>query len=184
MEENELADRAAKEATGWRKVKKKNGKSIEIDTSYTSSSTHLPFLRSAVKTYLKKKLFAELKDDWHKETRGRILYKIASQSSKKVFHLHDKLPKWISSLMVQMRTGKISLRKFLYERNVPNIEDTEYACREGGETVRHVLTECSQFSKLRKIIWADKVRKARFNWIDLHSILTTPIFLKKVAEFM
>lgn len=184
VEGNELADRAAKEATEWRKVKKRNGKSIEIDTSHTSSSPHLPLLRSAVKTYLKEKLFAEWEDDWHKKTRGHTLYKIAPQPSRKVLHLHDKLPKWISSLMVQMRTGKIGLRKFLYERNVPDIEDTECACGEGEETVRHVLTECSQFSELRKIMWADEVRKARFNWIDLRSILTTPAFLKKAAEFM
>lgn len=35
VEGNELANSAAKEATGWRKVKKRNGKSTEIDTSHT-----------------------------------------------------------------------------------------------------------------------------------------------------
>ena len=86
--------------------------------------------------------------------------------------------------MVQMRTGKIDLRKFLYERNVPDIEDTECACGEGEETVRHVLTECSQFSELKRIIWADKVKKAWYNWIDLRPTLTTPAYLKKATEFM
>ena len=138
---NELADRAAKEATGWRKVKRRNGKSIEIDTSHTSPSPNLPHLRSAVRVSLAEKLFAEWEDDWHKETRGRTLFKIAPKPSRKVLHLHDKLPEWISSLMVQMRTGKIGLRKFLYERNVPDIGDTVCACGEGEETVRHVLTE-------------------------------------------
>ena len=184
MQGNELADCAAKEATGWRKVKKRNGKSIEIDTSHTSPSPSLPFLRSAVKASLKKKLYAEWEGDWHKETRGRTLYKIMPKPSRKVLHLHDKLPKWTSSLMIQMKTGKIGLRKFLYERNVPDIEDTECACGEGEETLRHVLTECSQFSELRRIIWADEVKKARYNWIDLRSILTTPAHLKKAAEFM
>lgn len=62
-----------------------------------------------------------------------------------------------------MRTGKIGLRKFLYERNVPDIKDTKCACGEGGETVRDVLIECSQFSELRKIMWADEAKKAKFN---------------------
>ena len=181
---NERADSAAKEAKGWRKVKRRNGKLIEIDTSHTSPSPNLPYLRSAVKASLTEKLHAEWEDDWHKETKGRTLYKIAPKPSRKVLHLHNKLPKWTSSLMVQMRTGKIGLRKFLYERNVPDISNTECACGEGEETVRHVLTECSQFSELRKITWADEVKKARYNWIDLRSILTTSAYLKKAVEFM
>lgn len=34
---NELADMAAKEATGWRKLKKRNDKLCEIDTNRTKS---------------------------------------------------------------------------------------------------------------------------------------------------
>lgn len=40
-----------------------------------------------------------------------------------------------------MRTGKKNLRKFFYEQNVPDIEDTKYAYGEEKEIVRHVLTE-------------------------------------------
>lgn len=58
-----MADRAAKEATGWRKVKRRNGKSIEIDTSHTSPAPDLPFLRTAVKTSLAERLYAEWEDD-------------------------------------------------------------------------------------------------------------------------
>lgn len=102
-----MADQAAKEATGWRKVKRRNGKLVEINTNHTSPSPSLPFLRTAVKASLAEKLYAEWEYDWHKEVRRRTLYKIAPTLSKKVLHLHDKLPKWVSSLMVQMRTGKI-----------------------------------------------------------------------------
>lgn len=56
---NELADQAAKEAIRWKKVKKRNGKSIEIDPSHTLPSLNLPLLRSAVKTYLGEKLFVK-----------------------------------------------------------------------------------------------------------------------------
>lgn len=178
---NELADRAAKEATGWRKVMRRKGKLIEINISHTSPSPKLPFLRTAVKASLAERLFAKWDDDRHREVWGRTLYKIAPTPSRKVLHLHDKLPKWISSLMVQMRTGKIGLKKILYVRKVPDVDDTECKCGEGEETVRHVLTECSQFGGLRRMAWADEVRKARYNWIDLHTILTTPAYLKKAA---
>ena len=127
---------------------------------------NLPFLRTAVKASLAEKLYAEWEDDWRREVRGRTLYKIAPTPSRQVLHLHEKMPKWVSSLM---RTGKIGLKSFLYERNVPSIEDTECACGEGEESVRHILTECSQFGVMRRTLWADEVRKARYNWIDLRT---------------
>ncbi len=57
IEGNELADVAAKEATGWWKVKKRNGKLCEIDTNYTAIQIPLPFLKSAGKAHLTKFLF-------------------------------------------------------------------------------------------------------------------------------
>ena len=86
--------------------------------------------------------------------------------STKVLHLHDNLPMWISSFMVQMRTGKIGLKKFLYERNVPDIDDTKCACGEGEETVWHVLAEWSHSGELRRTTWADEVRRARYIQLD------------------
>ncbi len=48
-------------------------------------------------------------------------------------------------MMVRMKRGKIGLKKFLYEQNVPSIEDMECKCKEGEELVRNILTEYSQF---------------------------------------
>ena len=180
----ELAGVAAKEATGWRMVKKRNGKFCEIDTNHTAHQTPLPFLRSAAKAHLTKLLYEKWGEEWRNESRGRALFKIAPSPTRKVLHIHDKLPKWVSSLMVQMRTGKIGLRKFLYERKVPNVEDARCGCRRGEETVRHVLTECPRFKEMRRTMWAREVRKARLNWIDLRTILTTPAYVKKAALFM
>ncbi len=50
--------------------------------------------------------------------------------------------------------------------------------------MRHLLTEFTQFKKMRKTMWAREVRKTRLNWIDLHTILTTPAYVKKAALFM
>ena len=86
--------------------------------------------------------------------------------------------------MIQMRTGKIGLRKFLYERKVPGVEDARCGCKRGEETVRHVLTEGPRFKEMRRTLWAREVRKARLNWIDLRTILVNPIYAKKAALFM
>ena len=80
--------------------------------------------------------------------------------------------------------GQNKPEKVFYERNVPNIEDTECACGEGEETVRHILTELAQFGEMSRTLWADEVREAKYNWNDLRTILTTPTYLKKAAGFM
>ena len=123
-------------------------------------------------------------EEWRDETRGRALSKIAPSPTRKVLHIHEKLPKWVSSLMVQIRTGKIGLRRFLHERNVPEVKDERCGCRRGEETVRHVLTECTRYKEMRRSMWAREVRKARLNWIHLRTILTTPAYVKKTALFM
>ena len=184
IERNELADVAAKEATGWRKVKRRNGKLREIDTNHTAPQIPLPFLRSAGKAHLSKLLFEKWEEEWQNEKKGRALFKIAPSPTRKVLHIHGKLPKWVSSLIVQMRTGKIGLRKFLHERNVPEVKDARCGCKRGEETVRHVLTECTRFKEIRRTMWAREVRKARLNWIDLRTILTTPAYVKRAALFM
>ena len=179
-----MADKAAKEATVWRKVKTRNGKSVEIHTNHTSTSSNLLFLRAAVKAFLAENLYAEREDDWHREARSRTLYKIVPKPSRKMLYLHDKLLKRISSLMVQMRRCKIGLKKFLYEWNLPSTEDTECTFREREESVRQILTKCSHFGVMKRTIWADEVRKANCNWIDVRIILTTPAYLKKAEVLM
>ena len=97
---NELADVAAKEVTGLRKMKKRNGKFCEIDTNYTAHQTLLPFLKSAAKAHVTKLFNNKWGKKWHHRTRGRALFKIALLLTRKILHIHDKLSKWVSSLMV------------------------------------------------------------------------------------
>lgn len=175
---------AAKEATGWKKVKKRNGKFYKIDTSHTAFQTLLPFLRSVAKTHLTKLLYEKWGEEWHNKTKGHAFFKIAPSPTRKVLHIHDKLPRWVSSLMVQIKKEKIGPWKFLYECKVPNVEDVRYECRRGEVTVRHVLTECPRFKKMRRTMWAKEVRKARLNWIDLRTIFITPAYVKKAALFI
>jgi hypothetical protein len=56
--------------------------------------------------------------------------------------LHDGLHTAESSLLVQMRIGKIGLLAFLFERRVPDVMTPACACGDGRETARHVAAYC------------------------------------------
>ncbi len=49
---------------------------------------------------------------------GRELQKLVQEPYRTV---HSELPKSLSLLLIQMRTGKIDLRKYLLGRKVPEI---------------------------------------------------------------
>jgi len=55
----------------------------------------------------------------------------------------------MSSLLVQLRTGKIGFNAFLYARKVPTVLSPRCPCDTGAMTVRHVLLACPTWSVLR-----------------------------------
>jgi len=59
-----------------------------------------------------------------------------------VLSLHKSLQKAESALLVQARTGKIGLGKFLHNRKVPGFETAQCRCRAGFETPRHIVLYC------------------------------------------
>ncbi len=185
---NETAVKAAKEATGWR-VKKTRREGIrELDTSSTAAQTPLvKELVSAKAAILRKRVLAEWKDKWSKETRGRELYKLEPEPKSNIVKLHVELCKELSSLVIQMRTGKIGIRQFLYERKVPGIEDGRCECRQRNQTVKHVLLNCRRYNTERQGLWAEESRKAQQKGgrnLDIVRILTEATSAKKAAIFM
>ena len=87
---------------------------------------------------------------WRMETRGRVCYRYTPKPTHKVLRLHENRSKRHSSLLIQMRTEKIGLRDFLYQRGVPEITDPQCEYGEGRQTVMHVLTRCRRFNDLRR----------------------------------
>jgi hypothetical protein len=59
-----------------------------------------------------------------------------------VLSLHKSLQKAESALLVQARTGKIGLGKFLHDRKVPGFETAKCRCGAGFETPRHMVLYC------------------------------------------
>jgi hypothetical protein len=57
--------------------------------------------------------------------------------------LHDGLRKEESALLVQMRTGKVGLRSFLFHRQVPEVITPICRCGQGEETPAHIAAYCT-----------------------------------------
>ena len=52
-------------------------------------------------------------------------------------------------MLVQMRTGKIGLRAFLYGRRLPDVESPLYQCGIGDETPLYLATACPSTEQQR-----------------------------------
>ncbi|KAI3545670.1 zinc knuckle [Colletotrichum abscissum] len=139
---NEAADIAAKEATGWRP---------DGQTGPRADKPRALFkLRSTVKTWSHKETHHVWQTNWETETRGRTSFRLTPKPTKKVLGLHEGLSKRQSALLVQMRTEKIGLQDFLFNRRVPGITNANCPCREGRQTVSHILLRCRRFRQLRR----------------------------------
>lgn len=116
---------------------------------------------------------------WRTESKGRATYRYATIPSKTVLKLHEGLSKSQSSLLIQLRTEKISLRDFLFHRGVPNILSLACSCREGRQTVRHVLLVCRRFKDLRERELGNESRTT-----DLRTLLTKRKLAIKAIRFV
>jgi hypothetical protein len=54
-----------------------------------------------------------------------------------------------STLLTQLRTGKIGFKHFLSERRVPGVESPACDCIQGDMTVEHVLLKCRKWQTER-----------------------------------
>src|SRR3954469_22266949 len=62
---------------------------------------------------------------------------------------HQHLRKHESSLLTQIRTGKVGLRAFLFERKVPEVATPRCPCGEAPETAAHLVLDCRQLDQQR-----------------------------------
>ena len=176
---NEEADIAAKEVTGWRRSKRRNGKWREWDSGYTSKEQKLERSRALERNTLKQWELA-----WTSERTGRELHSICPKSTKKTLKIHRGLGKAASTLIVQMRMEKIGLNKFLHSRKVPGFNSPKCPCRRGLQSAKHLLTECRLHTRERNRVWEEDRRKVPFGRIAEEEMLINPKFAKQAAQFM
>ena len=136
-------------------------------------------------TRLAQLMTADWEENWKTETRERHLRQLQGTPTRDVLEIHKGLQKDLSSLVFQMRTGKIGLRKFLYERRVPGVEDKECdLCGGGEQTVHHILSMCRKFRVERKDMWKKEEKEHAWSNITTKSMLASPKYAKKAAIFM
>lgn len=90
------------------------------------------------------------KHRWEKGEKGAHSRVLQPRLSGKTLRLHKGMKKHQSAITVQLRTGKIGLRAFLYKMKVPDIDSP--LCPTCGEleTVQHVLLRCQRWTELRE----------------------------------
>lgn len=95
-------------------MRKRNNKVVEVDTKYTALPAHgTKPLQKCVRTTLAKLALAEWRREWETETKGRHLRLLVNVPTRNILEIHKGLDKQLSSLVVQMRTGKIGRTKDL-----------------------------------------------------------------------
>ena len=170
---NEEADKLAKAAA-------REGRAAEHRTQPNPQTS----LVAALKQAINQTVMDEWKQAWRDSERGRQLFKVAPEPSRKTLALHRGTPRALSSLIVQMRTGKIGLRHFLHQRRVPGMTSGECDCGCGLQTVSHVLYTCSKFDGLRLTFRMPDERGRRCWTADLRKLLSQRSTAIAAAKFM
>jgi ribonuclease HI len=181
---NEQADTAAKEATGWRQVSSRRDRKREVMTNDTAPRpAHQRLLKTAMKSLIRETVNAQWEHDWRSSPHGRRVYELTPTPTKKVLRVHQGLHRALSTAIIQLRTGKIGLRHFLYQRGVPNIPDADCQCGKATQTVQHVLLACPLLKSLREEIFGRRLGGPDGEG-SLKKILTTPKLAIRAAKFM
>ncbi|EAQ86126.1 hypothetical protein CHGG_07379 [Chaetomium globosum CBS 148.51] len=93
---------------------------------------------------------------------------------------HDGLSKAKSSLLIQIRTGGIGLRDFLFTRGVPEVLTPACECGEGRETAEHLVVWCFAPPLTRR--WE---RTGIWTRRDFYSVLpTTARLARRVLDWL
>jgi ribonuclease HI len=168
---NEAADTAAKEATGWRE----NGRRCPP----AATPPKLYPLESTLRRWCKAQAERAWTAKWRTETKGRATYRHTPRPTKKVLQLHEGLSKRESALLVQLRTEKIGLKDFLFNRRVPGVTSPRCECGERRQTVAHILLSCRTYRNLRNQVFGNLSGRN-----NLRTILSKPQLATKAIQFI
>ena len=164
VQDNEEVDKLAKQAAGH---KSQPGERVGL----------IYRLKATIKRDLRKECLDQWKDQWHMETTGR-LYKrqFGSTLDRHISKLYNELPKALSSILIQMRTNKIGLAKYLHSIN--RAEEPGCTCKTANQTVSHIIEECPYYRVQRTRHFNQPVLR------DIKTILSDPRTAAKAAHFM
>jgi len=131
-----MADQAAKKATG----------------SHPDSQTHLELpepqspqtLIATTKHTIHQTIQSEWVTTWEAVKHGKELFRLKTRPNKATLDTHIGTHRAISSIITQIRTGKISLHVYLHAINKADTDEYQYGRR--PQTVQHILLECRNWT--------------------------------------
>ena len=167
---NEAADRAAKEAAGHSPDVQTNP---EPQPEPRSSQT----LTATAKSTIRRTMRDEWERCWEAAKHGRELFRLGVRPEKGLLTTHIGTHRAISSVITQMRTGKIGLRAYLHAINKADTDECQ--CNYGRQTVQHVLLECREWAGERHRMWAGKLP-----CVDIKQVLCSPSMAVQAAKMI
>lgn len=107
-------------------------------------------LKATANTWIKQHTINTWTKEWRESSKGRTSYKHTPVPTDKTLALHKNLPKRYTSIITQMRTGKIGLQDYLHHRQVPGAITSKCSCGAPRQTTEHILFVCPEHKSLRK----------------------------------
>ena len=80
-------------------------------------------------------------------------WKPSKMPHRSALQLHTGLSKAQSSILTQVRTGKIGLVAFLCKRQVPGFPTPACSCGALWETAKHPVLDCPRFLQVRRSLY-------------------------------
>jgi len=98
--------------------------------------------------------------------------------SRRTVKLHAQLQKAESSIITQIRTGRIGLAAFLNKARVPGFPSPVCPCGQARETAEHVIAHCNRFAERRAAL-----RNPRTGQLDIKRLVDDPGGAARLARW-
>jgi hypothetical protein len=118
------------------------------------------------------------------QRRGRTVQPADNPDFDKALEKHETLRKHESSLLVQIRTGKVGLRAFLFERRVPDVWTPLCRCGRARETPLHLTVFCDELQDERLVLKRAVSPRALRTSRDFASLTTDPATAGAVVRWL